>query len=92
MPRFFIHVRHSDTLTEDPEGYELPNFEAARDEALAAAREIMANGLRSERLDCEHLEIHDEAGQFLITVSVRGASPGSPTDQGPVSPETSKAS
>ena len=53
MSRFFIHVRCGDTLTEDPEGYDLPNVEAARDEALAAAREILANGLKSEGVSCE---------------------------------------
>jgi len=76
VPRFFIHVRHGDTLTEDPEGYDLPNFEAVRDEALAAAREIMANRLKYEGLSCEQLEIHDDAGQLLTTVSVRDACAG----------------
>ena len=76
MSRFFIHVRCGDTLTEDPEGYDLPNVEAARDEALAAAREILADGLKSEGLSCEQLEIHDDAGQLLTTVPVRDACAG----------------
>jgi hypothetical protein len=76
MPRFFINVRSGNMLVEDPEGYNLPNFEAARDEALAAAREIMADGLKAERLDCDQLEIHDESGQFLTTVLVRDACAG----------------
>jgi hypothetical protein len=76
MSRFFIHVRCGDTLTEDPEGYDLPNVEAARDEALAAAREILADGLKSEGVRCEQLEIHNDAGQLLTTVSVRDACAG----------------
>src|SRR4051812_8581462 len=76
MSRFFIHVRCGNTLTEDLEGYDLPTFEEAQNEALAAAREILANGLKSESLSCEQLEIHDEAGQYLSTVSVRDAVAG----------------
>jgi hypothetical protein len=76
MSRFFIHARCGDVLTEDPEGYDLPTFEAAQDEAFAAARELLANGLKSEGLNCEHLEIHDDAGQLLTTVSVRDAVAG----------------
>jgi hypothetical protein len=76
MPRFFINVRSGNMLVEDPEGYNLPNLEAARDEALAAAREIMADGLKSEGLSCEQLEIHNDAGQLLTTVSVRDACAG----------------
>jgi len=76
MSRFFIHVRCGDTLTEDLEGYDLPNVGAAQDEALAAARELLANGLKSEGLSCEQLEIHDDAGQLLTTVSVRDACAG----------------
>ena len=76
MSRFFIHVRCGDVLTEDPEGYDLPTFEAVQDEAFAAARELLANGLKSESLSCEQLEIHDEAGHYLSTVSVRDAVAG----------------
>ena len=76
MSRFFIHVRCGDALTEDLEGYDLPTFEEAQDEAFAAAREILADGLKSEKLNCEQLEIHDEAGLYLTTVSVRDAVAG----------------
>jgi hypothetical protein len=71
MPRFFINVRSGNMLVEDPEGYNLPDLEAAREEALAAAREIMADGLKAEKLDCDQLEIHDKTGQFLTKVLIR---------------------
>jgi hypothetical protein len=38
---------------------------------LAAAREIMADGLKAEKLDCDQLEIHDKTGQFLTKVLIR---------------------
>jgi len=68
MPRFFIHVRHGDALSEDPEGSELPNFEAARDEAWAAARELVADQLRENKFSNGQLEVWDDAGRKLTTV------------------------
>ena len=49
MSRFFIHVRCGDALTEDLEGYDLPTFEEAQDEAFAAAREILAEQRQIEK-------------------------------------------
>jgi hypothetical protein len=42
MPRFFFAIRDRDGLTADPEGTDLSDLEAARTDALAAAREIRA--------------------------------------------------
>ena len=39
MPRYFLHI---DELDTDPEGTELPDLEAARREAMLAAREMVA--------------------------------------------------
>jgi len=37
MPRFFFHIRDGATLIEDPDGSELPDLAAAREEAAPAA-------------------------------------------------------
>lgn len=68
MPRFFIHLRNHNALIEDPEGCDLPDFEAAWDEALAVARELLAEGL-----DSGQLEVRDEAGRFLVEFPIRDA-------------------
>ena len=70
MPRFFFRVRDGDGLSEDPEGSELPNLDAARAEALAAARQLVADRLRRGDLSGgQAFEICDDAGRLLATVS-----------------------
>ena len=61
MPRFFMHSREAERLIEDPDGSNLPDLDAAREEAAVAAREIAAERLRAgEPLDARRFEIHDE--------------------------------
>lgn len=69
MRRFFFHLREGGTRIEDPEGQELPSLDAAKAEAEAAVREILAERIRSGRaIDGSCVEIADEAGRILATV------------------------
>ena len=69
MPRFFMHNRQAERLIEDPDGSNLPDLDAAREEAAVAAREIAAERLRAGKgLDARRFEIRDEAGRLLATV------------------------
>ncbi|MEZ0170889.1 hypothetical protein [Microvirga sp. TS319] len=65
MPRFFFNIRDGYDVDEDEEGIELPDFDAARAEALATVEE-----LRDELSDAGNieLEIVDETGRRLLTV------------------------
>lgn len=65
MPRFFFNIRDGYDVDEDDEGIDLPDFEAARAEALATVEE-----LRDELADAGNieLEIVDETGRRLLTV------------------------
>jgi hypothetical protein len=65
MPRYFFNIRDGYDVDEDEEGIELPDFEAARAEALATVEE-----LRDELADAGNieLEITDEEGRRLLTV------------------------
>src|SRR5689334_3905492 len=65
MPRYFFNIRDGYDVDEDDEGIELPDFEAARAEALATVEE-----LREELADAGNieLEILDETGRRLLTV------------------------
>jgi hypothetical protein len=44
MPRFFLHIQDGDRRIEDPDGSELPDLEAARAEAVSAARDFLRHG------------------------------------------------
>ena len=74
MPRFFFHIRDRDGLTADPDGTDLPDLEAARTEALAAARDMLAERIVKEgRPDDQRFETCDEAGRLLAAVPFRDA-------------------
>ena len=47
MGRFYFQLRAGDKLTPDDEGIDLPNFTAARREAVLSARELLAEAIRS---------------------------------------------
>ena len=72
MPVFHFHTRIDGHLFEDPDGSELPNLEAARAEAFAAAREAIAEQIRmGKSVGGRSFEIADEAGRILATVTSR---------------------
>jgi hypothetical protein len=72
MTQFFFHARYGGTLIEDPEGAEWPDLDAARAEAIASARALAADDLRSNRPARNiQIEITDTTGQRLSKVSVR---------------------
>ena len=72
MPTFHFHVRDGDRSFEDPEGSELPGLEAARAEALAAAREGFAELIKTGKaVGGRSFGIADGAGRVLATVTFR---------------------
>lgn len=74
MKRFFFHIRDGATLIEDPEGSVLPNIEAAREEAMQAARKILASKiLAGEVVDGQTFEIIDETGAMCATLPFKDA-------------------
>jgi hypothetical protein len=66
MPRYFFHLRGSGSVVHDDEGEEFPNQEAARQEAIAVARDLARNRnvTSDERLvvtDANDNVIHEES-------------------------------
>jgi len=49
MPRFFLHIDNGTQRIEDEEGSELPNVEAAREEALGSARQLWAAAILKQQ-------------------------------------------
>jgi hypothetical protein len=75
MSTFFLHIRDGDELICDPDGSSFHNLEAARREAIACARELMAEGI----LDGGHIGVErsivicDVNGRTLLVLPFRQA-------------------
>jgi hypothetical protein len=64
--RYYFNVRDDEALERDPEGAEFDSLEAAYDEAVQAAREILAGRLmRGETINREVFEITTESGEIV---------------------------
>lgn len=69
MPRFYFHLRN-DIVSDDEEGRELPDMNAAREAAREDARDMAAENVRAGKLDLSHyIEVTDESGEPLFRVS-----------------------
>ena len=76
MTQFFMHLRHGNEFVEDLEGADYDGLEQACQDAICAAREIMADRLRQGRpLDGDRFEIADETGQTLAVIHFHDAIP-----------------
>ena len=74
MPNFHFHTRRGGHRSGDPDGSDLPDLEAARAEALAAARQGIAERIRAgEVVDGQPFEIWDAAGRMLAIVPYHDA-------------------
>jgi hypothetical protein len=78
MSLFYMHLRRSDAVLLDEEGYERPGLEAMRAEAVWGARDIMMEAIRrGERPDLgAAFEVTSETGQVLLTVTFEEALDG----------------
>jgi len=78
MARFYFHLRAGDELLPDDQGIDLPDVSAARQEAVLAAREILAEAIRSGRPKIpDAFVIADEAGRALDTILLAAVLPES---------------
>jgi hypothetical protein len=89
MPRYFFHIRKDDVLVKDPEGVEVAATESLEEEAIEAARDLLAQG-DLQGLDRREwvYEVADESGATVLTLpfadAVEPDLPQSPS--GPVDP------
>ena len=71
MPqRYFFRLVHAESVIEDPLGVIAASLDQARSEALAAIEELKATTELSNCTDQWCLEIRDEAGEFLQSISL----------------------
>ncbi len=69
MPWYYFDVVEGHGIAEDEDGLELADAEAARREALAGARGILAHEVQGGRIDLSwRIEVRTENGEALFTV------------------------
>ena len=72
MPLYFFHLHECGIDLDDPEGRELMSLEAARTQAVAEARSIMASEVLEGRLCLAcYIDITDTSRELLDTVAFR---------------------
>jgi hypothetical protein len=73
MPRYFFHVIN-DLVATDEEGMVLPDLDAAREQAMDSARELVCEAVHKGHLNLDHrIEVEDEEGNTLLSISYRDA-------------------
>ena len=67
---YYFNIRTASGIVEDPEGTKHPNIQAAREEALAKARDMIAEGdQKGDDRRGWHVEITNRANQPVLTVA-----------------------
>ena len=79
VPLFYLHLLNGGGWVRDPEGRDLPDLDAAKKEALAGARDLMASEVKAGELRLDALvAIEDEHGdevyrlRFADAVTIAG--------------------
>ena len=76
MQRFFFNFLSGDLMAQDPEGTELANLEDAKQMALASAREVLANNIKSGSVTpLVAVIVTDESGKELLTIRAKDILP-----------------
>jgi hypothetical protein len=69
MERYFLHIDNGGGYSEDPEGQELENLDAARTAAIEGVRSLLSEEARQGQLDLSgRIEIADADGNILMIV------------------------
>lgn len=72
MARYYFHIRDGERLSKDPEGADFENLDAAREEAVKSARELLSQRVRNgEEVDGQAFELTAEDGTVIDKVAFR---------------------
>ena len=72
MARFFFHVRDGGDISRDTEGQELPDLDAACQEALNTNREMLGESLlHGGSLDNRQIEVANEQDEVLAVLNAK---------------------
>jgi hypothetical protein len=76
MPRFYVNFRSGGSTASDDQGIDCATLEEARTTALASARELLADNIKSgSQSPLEAVIISSESGQELMTIPAKDALP-----------------
>ena len=76
MPRYYFHLQYADGVTQDVDGTELADLAAAKKEATASARELVADAVKAAKKRTPiSLIIADDKGSELDTVPLKEVLP-----------------
>lgn len=76
VPMFYLHRQMNGELVEDPDGSDLPDSEAAKEEALAAARSLWAAAIiKGIDLSDDSFVVTSEQGEQLLIMPFTDALP-----------------
>jgi hypothetical protein len=82
MSRYYFHIRKGDLLEDDPQGTEVAQPEFLEEEAVEAARDLLAEG-DLQGLDRREwvYEVADERGETVLVLPFKDAvEPDLPSD------------
>lgn len=69
MPRFYLHISDGTLFSEDQEGSEFHDIEAARRAAIVGLRDVMSAELKDGQINmAAFVEVEDEDHQLVMTV------------------------
>lgn len=72
MPRYYFNIRSHGEVEYDPDGIELPNPDAARREAIAAARDMVVEAVIGDTvIDQRKIEVVSENGEIVAIVPLQ---------------------
>ena len=72
MARYYFHIRNEGVFEEDQEGTELASNDAAQLEAIAGAREVIAERVkRGETIGTDTFEVVNERGELICSLPIR---------------------
>lgn len=91
MPRFYLHICNGSGFTEDKDGQDFPDAQAAYREAIRGLRDITASELKRGEINLgSFIEIENEERELIRTVDFsdavrvsneRGSRPADAIDQ-----------
>ena len=68
MPCYFFHVRSGGDLTRDADGFDLPDIDAARKQAVKMACHAWSERPPEAQDNDETFEITDQSGEVVLSV------------------------
>lgn len=74
MPTYYFHLREAGQMLADEEGADLPDLSAAKERALAAARDIISSDVRNGAASLHsQIDVVDEDGHTVLVTPFRQA-------------------